>query len=130
MDSRKLRVVYEAVSPSHEAYRDLIRLLASWADKCRAKLRSASPAKQATQDTQCEDLVDHHQPAIIISTINPTHERSEGAALTGRRPGRPRIPADIVQIHAMRAAGHSLRQISRATGTSKTRVSAILKVPL
>ena len=56
--------------------------------------------------------------------------RNSRDAEDARRPGRPRIPVDIVQIHAMRAAGHSLRQISRATGTSKTRVSAILKVPL
>lgn len=49
-----ITVRYIVREPSHEAYQDLIRLLATWADECREKLIREKRAQQRTNTSTPE----------------------------------------------------------------------------
>jgi len=125
MDSSRIRVVYEAINHDPTAYRDLVRLLASWADECRAKLRSAGHAEQIPQDNKRADIVDP-PPGLITITIT-TAMVTGTTANPQRRSGRPAKPIDAERVKELQAKGLSIRQIARVTGISKSGIGVVLR---
>ena len=123
MDSSRIRVVYEAINHDPTAYRDLVRLLASWADECRAKLRNAGHAEPIPQDDRRADPV-APSPATIIITTTMARDTTTNSL---RRRGRPAKPIDAEWIKELQAKGLSIRKIACVTGISKSGIGVVLR---
>ena len=123
MDASKIRVTYEAVNHDPAAYRDLVQLMASWAEECRAKLRRAKHAEQISKDDRRADPF-APSPATIIITTTMARDTTTNSL---RRHGRPAKPIDAEWIKELQAKGLSIRKIACVTGISKSGIGVVLR---